>query len=198
MKIFFNNKKIKIMLAIFLLLLLVDLVQQSYAKYTSSATATGNFAIAEWSFKINTQDVIANNNFSSTIVPVFDSNQYIASGVIAPTSTGYFDLVIDSSDVGVAFSEQISLSIPSTSPVQDIVFTGYKLNNGQTVSFLNSTPTITTNHSLNEAQTTNTYRFFIEWIDGDGETMDNQDDTETTSIGETSVKVDVTFIQVAN
>lgn len=198
MTAFFKNKKVQVLLAIISLLLLIDFVQESYAKYTSSANATGNFAIALWSFKVNNQDVIANNDFSATIVPTFDSNEFIAPGVIAPTSTGYFDIEIDSRDVMVSFDEEISLSIPSTSPVKDIIFTGYKLNNDEVISFVESTPTITVNHPLNEIKTINKYRFYIEWIDGENETMDNQADTNSTTIGQTTVSVNLKFIQKAS
>jgi len=195
---FFQDRKVRFLIAFFLFLLLIDLIQESYAKYTSSAEATGQFAIAEWSFKINDQDIITNNDFSATIVPEFDTNQYIADDVIAPTSTGHFEVEIDSSDVGVAFDEEITLSIPQDSPVQDIRFTGYKLNNGTVVQLSSASPTITTSHSLNEVQTTNTYTFYIEWLDGTGETMDNADDTEAAGEGSTVVSVNVNFIQRAS
>ena len=195
---FLKNKKVQVLLAIISLLLLIDFVQESYAKYTSSANATGQFAIAIWSFKVNNQDVIANNDFSSTIVPVFDSNEFIAPGVIAPTSTGYFDIEIDSRDVMVSFDEEISLEIPNTSPVKDIIFTGYKLNDNAVVNFTSNTPTITVNHPLNEIKTINKYRFYIEWLDGENETMDNQADTNSTTIGQTIVNVNLRFIQKAS
>ena len=165
----------------------------------SSASANGNLTIAEWAFKVNQQDVLANGDFSSTIVPVIDSNANIATGVIAPTSTGYFDVTIDSSDVGVAFAQTITLSRGTTNTVTDLVFTGYSLNSG-TVTTLNSNtnPTITSNHTLNEATTTNVYRFYVEWVDGTGETMDNSDDTDASSSGVASVKIDLNFTQIAS
>lgn len=196
MKSFIKSRKFRILLACISLLLLVDMVQDTYAKYVSSASANSNFTIARWSFLINQQDVLNNSNFSNTIVPVFDSNANIRSGVISPTSTGYFDITIDSTNVDVAFNEIITLSQGDNNTVTDLVFTGYSLNNGSRVTL--NTDTITTSHLLNEVNTVNTYRFFIEWVDGDGETMNNASDTEATVEGVASVKINVQFIQNPN
>ena len=195
----FKSRKFRLLLACISLLLLLDMIQDSYAKYVSSAEADSDLTIASWAFQVNNQDVIDDNDFSATITPVIDSNSNIKAGVIAPTSTGHFDITIDSSDVEVAFNEQISLSAGSTNSVSDLVFTGYTLNSGSLVTFVNtSTPSITTSHALNEQTTTNTYRFFIEWIDGNGESMDNDDDTAASINGTATINVTINFIQSAS
>ena len=193
---FLTSRKFRLLLACMSLIILMDLIQDTYAKYVSSADATSNFTIARWAFTINNQDVVANHNFSNTIVPVIDANANISSGVIAPTSTGYFDLVIDSSNVGVAFDETITLSLNEDNTITDLVFTGYKKNNDPVVAFTN-TSEITTSHQLNEANTINTYRFYIEWQDGTGETMDNADDTAASTSGVAAVDVNINFVQRA-
>ncbi len=192
-----NSKRIKLLLACISLLLLVDQIQDTYAKYISSADANSNFTIAKWAFTVNNQDVIANNNFSNTIVPVFDENPNIKSGVIAPTSTGYFDITIDSSNVGVSFDEEISIMPSENNTVSDLVFVGYKKNDGELIA-LNNTNTITTSHLLNEEITSNTYRFFIKWNDDATENMDNAADTNAATNGIAAIKINLHFIQRAN
>jgi len=195
----FKNRKFRLLLACISLLLLVDMIQDSYAKYISSTDAESNLTIASWSFLVNNQDVINNSNFSNTITPVLDQNNNIMSGKIAPTSTGYIDVTIDSSNVEVAFNEQISLSTGASNTVDDLIFTGYKLNNGQTIAFTNNTnPTITVNHNINEQLTVNTYRFFIEWNDGPNSTMDNSDDVDAATSGVANIEVNINFIQRAS
>lgn len=194
-----KNRKFRLLLACISLLLLVDMIQESYAKYVSSAEASSNLTIARWSFMVNNQDVINNSNFSTTILPVIDSNPNIASGVIAPTSTGYFDVTIDSSNVGVSYDEEITLSTGTNNTVTDIMFTGYKLNNEESiVEFQNTTnPTFTISHPLTEQNKVNTYRFYIKWNDGTGETMNNTADTQATVDGNATVKINLRFIQKA-
>lgn len=192
-----ENKRFRLIIALISLIFLLDMVEDTYAKYISSSDAVKNFTIARWSFLVNNQDILNNNNFSNTIIPTFDANPNIASGVIAPTSTGYFDVTINSANVDVAFDEIITLSQGDNNTVSDLVFTGYKKNNDSIVSFTNST-VITTTHQKNEQNKINTYRFYIEWKDGNGETLDNFDDANESKNGIASVKVNIQFVQKAN
>ena len=195
-----QKRKFRMLLACISLLLLVNMVQDTYAKYVSSADANSNFAIAGWAFNVNSQDVIANNDFSNTILPTWDANSNIATGVIAPTSTGSFTVQIDSSNCDVAFDETITLSQGTTNTVTDIVFTGYSLNGGTTVSLNDvTTATITSTHALNEQTTTNTYVFYIKWNDNaQTEQMNNAADTAASVNGTASVHININFIQKAS
>ncbi len=193
-----KNRKFRFLLACLSLFFLLNMIQDTYAKYISSAEANSNFSIAKWSFLINNQDVLSNNDFSNIIVPVFDENIHIKSGVISPTSTGYFDVTINSSNVDVSFDEEITLTNGSDNTVTDLIFTGYKLNDNEIVNLDSNSPTITTTHLLNEEKKVNTYRFFIKWLDGTGENMNNENDTNASLNGNASIKINVRFIQKAN
>ena len=194
-----EKRMFRLLLACISLLFLIDMIQDTYAKYVSSASAESTFTIARWAFLVNDQDVLEDSDFSNTIVPTFDTNANIASGVIAPTSTGYFEIEIDSSDVDVAFNEVITLAQADDNTVDDIVFVGYKINNGSVISLNDvTTTTITTAHALNEVNTVNTYCFYIKWNDNAlTETMDNADDTAATVDGVAGVNVTLSFTQTA-
>ncbi len=195
-----KKRQFKLLLACISLLVLLDLIQDTYAKYVSSASAEGDFSIASWAFVVNQQDVLANSDFSNTITPTFDVNSNIASGVIAPTSTGYFDITIDATDVGVSYDEVITLSNGEDNTVTDLVFTGYKINNDNNITSLNNvnTATISRTHLLTDQNRVTTYRFYIMWNDNSlTETMDNEDDTEASQDGVASVAVNINFIQNA-
>lgn len=192
-----KKRTTRILLACISLLLLLNMIQDTYAKYISSASANSEFTIARWSFLVNSQDVLSNSDFSNTIIPNFDQNTNIAPNVIAPTTTGYFDITIDSSNVDVAFNETITLSQNEDNTVDDLVFVGYKLNNGTMVSLNDvSSATITSSHALNEQNTTNTYRVYIKWNDDENtETMNNADDTEASDDGTAKIDININFIQ---
>ncbi|MBR4261800.1 MAG: hypothetical protein IKQ35_00365 [Bacilli bacterium] len=193
-----NDRKIRFVIAFGLLCLLIGMIQSSYAKYVSSASATGKFTIAEWTFKVNNIDVVSGSNFSNTLVPTYDTNTNISSGVIAPTSTGYFDLVIDSTKVDVSYNQTITVSTGDDNTITDLKITGYKINNSETILFTGENNTITTTHNLSDTNKTNTYRIYIEWVDGTGESMNNAADTAAASNGVASVKVGLNFTQKAN
>ena len=192
-----RTKKFKLLLAMISLLILTNTIQETYAKYISSASANSNFTIAQWTFKVNDQDVLNDGDFSSTIVPVIDTNSNIKEGYIAPTSTGHFDVVIDYSEVGVSFDEKVSVSYTEDSSVTDLILTGYTLNGGPLVS-IESGDEIELSHLLGSATTQDSFRFFVQWIDGTGETMDNDADTAASKDETTSMNVNINFIQKAN
>ena len=108
---------------------------------------------------------------------------------------GYFELEIDSTDVDVTFKESITLSLANDNTVDDLQIVGYSLNGGSIVYFNNGPTTITTNHTLNEQNTVNTYTIYVKWLEGNGETMDNEDDTAASSDGVAKVSVSINFLQ---
>ncbi|MDY5873773.1 MAG: hypothetical protein SPK36_03200 [Bacilli bacterium] len=188
-------KKVYLLLALASLLLLVSVIQNTYAKYISKATANSNFTIASWNFKVNNQDINANSNFSNVIVPVFENNPNIKDNVIAPTSEGYFDINIDHSNVDVSFTEKINLNFSGTNTVSDLKITGYAINDGSIIEFNGNE--ISTDCLLSDNVKINKYRFYVTWIDDDGQTMQNKDDTEAAKNGNASISVSLSFIQKA-
>lgn len=193
-----NNRRINLAIALVSLLLLITMVQNTYAKYVSSAKADTNFTIATWAFVINRQDVLSNSNFSNTITPVFINNENIKEGVIAPTSEGYFDLLIDASGTDVSYTETITVANSANNKISDLKITGYQINGGETVEFTEATNTITSDHLLSDNDKTTSYRIFIKWYDGEGENMDNEADTKASLNDTAKVNVNVQFIQKAN
>lgn len=188
-------KKVYLLLALASLLLLVSVIQNTYAKYISKATANSNFTIASWNFKVNNQDINANSNFSNVIVPVFENNPNIKDNVLAPTAEGYFDINIDHSSVDVSFTEKIKLGLSDNNTVSDLKITGYTLNNSSLKEF--NGDEISTDCLLSDNVKINKYRFYVTWIDDDGQTMQNKDDTEAAKNGNASISVSLSFIQKA-
>ena len=193
-----DNKRLNIFIALVSLLLLITMVQNTYAKYVSSAKADTNFTIATWAFVVNRQDVLSNSNFSNTITPVFINNENIREGVIAPTSEGYFDLLIDSSGTDVSFTETITVANSANNKISDLKITGYQINDGDLIEFSEATNTIITDHLLSDNTKTTSYRIYIKWYDGEGEKMDNEADTKASLNDTAKVNVNIQFIQKAN
>ncbi len=199
MKKLFEKKQIRVLMACISLLLLVNLIQETYAKYISSADASGNFTIAKWVFNINNQDVLANSDFSEVVVPVLEDNDYIVDGVIAPTAKAYFEITIDSTDVDVAYTENITVTKDENNTVSDLIITGYKKNDGPLITVSDpETLTLSQEYDLGE-QGTNKYTFYLEWNDDENEeTMDNAMDTLQTIDGVAAFNVTVNFVQNAS
>ena len=190
-----KDRRIRLFIAFLSLFFLFDMIQNSYAKYVSSADATSDFTIAKWAFTVNSQDVLTNSDFSNTIVPYFPGSNYINQGYIAPGAEGYIEIEIDSSNVDVTYSETITVDLGDDNTVTDLEFFKYKINNGSFVTVQQNQNSITTSHALNEVNTVNTYYLYFRWKEGSGETMDNDDDTQASKNGTASVAVTIDFLQ---
>ena len=191
------NRRVKIFIALLSLLYLITLVQDTYAKYTSSANANTNITISRWNILVNDQDIKNNSNFTNTIKPTFEENENIASGVIAPTSKGYFDIIIDGTKTDVSFQYNINLALSSLNTVSDLKLTNYKVNDDDTLHQIENN--VISNQVLyNSDNKIIKYRIFVEWIDGDAETMNNEADTEATINGIAAYDIAINITQIPN
>ena len=190
------NRKVILLAAFLCVFLCILTLQDTYAKYTSAVNETTDISIARWRILVNDFDIRSNSTTENLITPVFSGNSNIASGVIAPTAEGYFDVVIDATGTDLSFAYTISVSNSDDSPVSDIKVTNCTLN-GTTIPFVDDV--ITGNISLTD-QRVNTIRVYIEWFDGTGENMNNAEDTSTTMLDDSVAKINVNanFTQISS
>ena len=184
-------------LAFLSFVLCIFFIQESYAKYLTSTSENASINVAMWRILVNKKDIREGNTADAVIVPVFDGNENIASGIIAPTSEGYFDLVIDATEADVSFKYNINFSVNDNSAVSDLVATKYSINNGAIIDLDRDNQSIT-NEVLQANNTAPIYiRVYVIWDDGENSTMDNTADTEATKNGKTAkMNVNLSFIQL--
>ena len=187
-----------LLLALVSLFMSLSLIQEAYAKYVTKATANTDLTIARWNILVNNHDITDNNDFSNAIEPTFPGNEHIASGILAPLSEGYIDLIVDSTKVDVSFKQKITLGLNSANTITDLEIVGYSINNSTITYFNNNATEIEDTILLTNTSRTNTYRVFVKWIDGTNETMDNEADTQATIDGVAKINVEVDFTQIAN
>lgn len=194
-----NGKKLKLILAMIALLLCITTVEQTYAKYVTSTTGEAAMQIARWRILVNNEDIHTGSNMVNQITPTFVESSYIAAGKIAPTSEGYFDVVIDSTNTDTSFTYTIDTSVALNSPVSDLVATGYKINEGSIINFVGSTQ-ITGNVLIHDTIKVNIIRIYFKWDDGATARMDNNQDTNASYVTSTTPLLDVnlSFIQIAS
>ena len=181
------NKKLMLLIAFICLLFCVATVQDTYAKYTSAINETTDISIARWRILVNDFDIRSSASTTNLIEPQFNGNANIAADVIAPTATGSFTMEVDATDTDLSFNYEITVSNSVNSPVTDIEVTTCTLN-GTPVNVVNGVVSGTITLA---DQRVNTFVFNIQWKDGTGETMDNADDTATTTLQESVAKLSV-------
>lgn len=187
------KRKIAIFVALLSLFYSVTLIQTTYAKYVSSAEANSNINIARWSITVNNQDVIQNSNFTNSLSPVFNNNQYIKENVIAPTSEGYFDIIIDGTNADVSFKYTVTINPISNRTIKDLKIVKYTIDdvdytyNDNIASIIN----------YNDENKTKSIRVFFIWNDDEGtQEMNNNEDTLATINGNANYRVNINLIQV--
>lgn len=189
------KNKIKFFIALISLVYCISLIQDTYAKYISSASGNATMSIARWNILVNDTDIKNNSNFTNTITPIFGGNENVANNVIAPTSTGYFDIVLDGANADVSFNYTINLEVDETSDVSDLVIEKYTIGSDTTEYTYDGT--ISKNIILTDINKTISYRFYVTWNDNETASMDNVSDTLAAG-GEAKIAVSINFIQLKN
>ena len=154
-----GNKKY---LVIAVLLLLLAVSYSTYAIYKSSATGTATASAAAWVVKVNNANIVTSDTYTFTNSDiVWDENTNVASGKIAPGSTGTINLAIDTSgaEVAVDYTVQIGTVTVGSSDNTNTNFTVSAADSsgtigvnsdGKTIS-LTVTWTATDSDQINEA-----------------------------------------------
>ena len=191
------KKKYVIILLFISLCLCLFFIQDSFAKYLTSASETANMNIARWKIIVNNKDIRDNSSSSAIISPVFLGNDNVASDIIAPGSEGYFDLIIDANAADVSFKYKIDIITDENSAVKDIIAVKYKINNGEEILFTGGNQTIEKSVLHSDNTDVINIRVYIKWNDGDGSEMDNSADTAATQneVG-AILKVNMNFTQL--
>lgn len=189
-----NFKKLFLIVAFSSLLFLLTFVSETFAKYKSDATGLADISIARWNIFINDQDIIEYSDISNVLEPTFIPSEHVKSGVLAPQVVGYYDIVINYTNVDVSFNYTIESNINEDSSVQDIIITGYSLNGGDIIPIedkIEGTGLFTDTNKIKS------YRVYITWSDEETDSMDNSQDTAAALSGENaSIDVNVNFSQI--
>ena len=96
-----NDKKFIVLFIIIVIICFYYLFQSSYAKYRKKIDGEVQARVASWLIKVNNENIENKDTLTNEITPVFDQNEFVNDGVIAPGSTGYFELTINAENVDV-------------------------------------------------------------------------------------------------
>jgi hypothetical protein len=189
-----DKKYILLILSFISLYVTICLANETYAKYLSSATSTSSTSIARWKILVNNDDITVGATSTSLITPQFPGSDNISENVIAPNAEGYFDLVLDASNVDVSFNYTISIAPNENSPVTELVATKYLINGEEEIEFEEGENSIEGTVNLNDEDKIVNLRVYIKW-DDTLNLMTNAQDTNTT-VGNQAGLLDVTVYAI--
>ena len=113
---------------------------------------------------------------------------------------GYFDLIIDTSEINLAVRYTITTAVAENSDIPDAKIVGYSFPGQQDyITYLDSTENSVSSSSAVSVNT-NKIRIYVSWNDNPNtETLnDNQDTQIAVNGGNTKLKVNVLFEQLVN
>lgn len=192
-----KRKNLIFILTFLSFILCIFFIQESYAKYITTTSENASINVARWRILVNDKDIREESTTNAIITPVFVGNEHIASNIIAPTSEGYFDLVIDATEADVSFKYTITLSTNEDSSVTDLIATKYSINDGALTN-LDRDNQVITNDVVRASNTSPiNIRIYVLWDDSENATMDNDADTLATKSNKSAkMNVNLSFIQL--
>jgi len=187
-----EKKFIMLTLTLISLFTTLCMVNETYAKYVTSASVTSSTSIARWKILVNNDDVTLGTTSTNLITPTFPGTEDIAPNVLAPNTEGYFDILLDGSNTDVSFRYTITIGNNPNSPVTELTATKYIVDNDtdNEITFTGTPKQITGEINLNAQQRTKTFKVYVKWDDSLN-IMTNAQDTATT-VGNQSGMIDVT------
>lgn len=189
-------KKFKVLIVIASLAITLSLMSNTYSRYVASSGGNVEIEFAKWQILVNTTDVTNSTTSNLEFEPVIDNtNTNIAANKVAPTSTGYFDVEIDPTNVDVSFNYSISLGFINNlidennneMKISDLIITEYAIIPDDYIESEDGLKRITitdskiSNNMLysKEGFKPFTIRVFFKWIENtdEGATMTDEEDT---------------------
>ena len=197
--------KLKLLIVCFMLIILVSLMSNTFSKYVSSADGDLNVSFAKWQILVNNLDISDASNSEILFVPVIDSNNEVDENSVAPSSSGYFDIAIDPSNVALSFNYNITFSIENDD-IPDLMISEYAIlpvddSPIEKISLDNNIIEKDMIYDPENPFKPFTIRLFFKWYEGENELMDDLADTEIGTVAainntKLKMKANISFKQI--
>lgn len=192
-------KKFKLLLVIATLATTLSLMSNTYSRYVASSTGNVEVEFAKWQILVNDTDITTNTSSNISFEPTIETNENVADNKIAPSSTGYFDIEIDPTNVDTSFKYTINLNIDNEN-IPDLIITKYTIipenHTDKDVLVYNYLVDNKLENTLNYDKTNPftkfTVRVYFQWYEGENELMNDTMDTELAN-SDTTFKINASI-----
>lgn len=115
-------------LCIISLLITVFSIQRTFARYFEVVDTTYDTNIKRWVINVNTKNIHEETTLSNVMTPVLRENQYMNSNnTLVPGREGYFEFLIDYSQVDLSFRFEFDIEQLNNTPLEDFEIYGYSI-----------------------------------------------------------------------
>ena len=176
-------KRLRLLVVFASLSVTLGFMSNTYSRYVADTTGDIKIGFAKWQLVVNENDISDNTVSTINITPTMKPNENVDENTIAPSSSGYFDIVIDPTNVDVSFDYSISIDLLNENMpdlmISEYAFLSNTYKEGDDITYIpleNSTITDTFDVGIDEKEPF-TIRVCFEWFEGTDETMDDEADT---------------------
>lgn len=172
--------RVKILAVFIILSFTLSIMSNTYSRYVTDTTGDVEMVFAKWQILVNNEDITQSNSSSIEITPTILANENVAENKLAPTSEGYYDIVIDPSNVDVSFNYKISIN---DSEMKDLIIDKYAIINEdsdlENIEYYNIDNNEISNifNIKNDEFKPFTVRVHFNWYDGEDNELSDEDDT---------------------
>ena len=130
-----DNFRVIIWIIVFIMVVSSFIIfADTLALFESNGTGKANMDIGNWVIKISNVD-ITNGQSENIIIDrfIYETNQNVASGKIAPGSSAYFDLIVDATECDVSVKYDITFNFEEIDYASNVRFSVSELDGNSTV-----------------------------------------------------------------
>ena len=120
------SKKIKIILLLLSLSLTMAFMSDTYSRYVVSTPSNIELSFASWQILVNNKDITDGTTSSLEITPVIEASDNIKDNKIAPSSKGYFDILVNPTEVEMSFDYTVNVKVLNEN-LPDILISKYAI-----------------------------------------------------------------------
>ena len=182
------NKRIKVILILLTISVTLSFMSDTYSRYVVDTSGNIEMSFAKWQILVNEKDITNGTTSDIEITPVIEESNNVKNNTIAPSSKGYFDILINPSNVEMSFDYTVNIKLLNEN-MPDILISKYAILNetykdGDTINKVALEDNEITGTLIFDNKTKNfsfkpfTIRIYFEWYDGENETMNDEADTE--------------------
>ena len=179
-----KKKKLRILqiLCIISLLITIFSIQRTYARYYEKVDTTYQTHIKRWLMKVNNHIIQEESTLSEVMQPILIKDENMNDDVLIPGRTGYFEMLLDYSNVDLTFEYEFSIEQLNQQKLTDFEIYGYEVIDGESSTITETKEikgVINPETDLNsENKKIREIRVLFRWNDSKENTMNNKADTQ--------------------
>lgn len=184
-------KKIYFCLALVLLIITVFIILKTYGLFETKTELNVQSEVGKWVILVNNTDITQQENTKFSVDKIiWDQNDEVKEGKIAPGASGYFDIVIDPTDTDVSVRYDIGFDFSEFENTNITITSIQEINDKKIVKTGNNKYTGIITLDEISAGTTNTIRVNIAWENNE---ENNEHDSNLSSVPNTILNIPVTI-----